>query len=214
MWDFAEITSEEVARQRSRYEPLTESVRDLIDATLRTEVDDDVVASARTDIEAATAKLRSLQLDGTLGIGLTPDGETVAWGNVAIGPRNPAAPPLVVQHDGQARAHLDVDLGAAYEGAPGHLHGGYGALVLDHLLGEVASYGDPDRVAATGTISLRYQRPTRLGRVHAEAEIQETEGRKIFVVGHLADAEGVTTTAEGVFIALHPWHQDQGDVRD
>lgn len=214
MWDFAEITSDEIARQRKRYEPLTASVRELIDATLRTEVDDEVTASARADIEAATAKLRNLQLDGTLGIGLTPDGETVAWGNVAIGPRNPLAPPLVVQHDGPGRAHLDVHLGAAYEGAPGHLHGGYSALVLDHLLGAVASYDDPDTAAATGTISFRYQRPTRLGRVHAEAEIQRTEGRKIFIVGHLADAEGATVTAEGVFIVIGPGRQDQGDVRD
>ena len=105
--------------------------------------------------------------------------------------------------DDPSRAHLDVELGAAYEGAPGHVHGGYGALVLDHILGHVASYDNPDTVAATGTISYRYQRPTRLGHLHAAAEIQNTEGRKIFVVGHLADAEGVTVTAEGVFIALN-----------
>jgi acyl-coenzyme A thioesterase PaaI-like protein len=202
MWDFTEVTSEDVARHRRSFEPLTQSVRELIDATLRTEVDEDVVASAKGDIEAATAKLRSLELDGTLGIGLTPDGGSVAWGNVAIGTRNPLAPPLVVEHDGPSRAHLDVELGAAYEGAPGHLHGGYGALVLDHLLGAVASYNHHDTVAATGTISFRYQRPTRLGHVHAEAEIQSTEGRKIFIVGHLADADGVTVAADGVFITL------------
>ena len=214
MWDFAEITSEELALQRKRYEPLTASVRELIDATLRTEVDDDVVASARVDIEAATAKLRSHQVDGTLGIGLTSDGETMAWGNVAIGTRNPLAPPLVVQHDGPGRAHLDVELGAAYEGAPGHLHGGYGALVLDHLLGAVASYDDPDTAAATGTITFRYQRPTRLGHLRAEAEIQRTEGRKIFVTGHLGDADGATVTAEGVFFVIGPGRQDQGNARE
>lgn len=202
MWDYAEATSDEVARQRSRYEPLTASVRELIDATLKTEVDDDAVALARADIEAATARLRDRQRDGSHGIVLTPDGETVAWGNVAIGTRNPLAPPLVVHHDSPGRAYLDVELGAAYEGPPGHLHGGYGALVLDHLLGAVASYNNPDTAAATGTISCRYQRLTRLGQVHAEAEIQSTDGRKIFVGGHLADAEGVTITAEGVFITL------------
>jgi acyl-coenzyme A thioesterase PaaI-like protein len=41
-------------------------------------------------------------------------------------------------------------------------------------------------------VTYRYQRPIRLGRLRAEAEIQSTEGRKIFVAGHLADAEGVT----------------------
>jgi acyl-coenzyme A thioesterase PaaI-like protein len=204
MWDYAEVTSEDVARQRRRYEPLTASVRELIDATIRTEGDDDVVASAKAEIDAATARLRTVQRDGPHGIEVTPDGETVAWGNVAIGTRNPLAPPLVVQHDSPNGAHLDVHLGAAYEGPPGHLHGGYAALVLDHLLGAVASYNNPDSAAATGTISVRYQRLTRLGDLHAEAEIQSTDGRKILVVGHIADAEGVTVTAEGVFITLKP----------
>jgi acyl-coenzyme A thioesterase PaaI-like protein len=202
MWEFAEVTSEDVARQRRHFEPLAQSVRELIDATLRTEVGDDVVASAQADIEAATARLRGRQRDGTLGVALTPDGEAVSWGNVANGKRNPVAPPLIVQHDSPGRAHLDVKLGAAYEGAPGHLHGGYGALILDHLLGVVASEDNPDTVAATGTISLRYLRPTRLGHVHADAEITSKDGRKIFVVGHLGDAEGVTVKAEGVFITL------------
>ncbi len=202
MWEFSELTHEEVARQRRRYVPLTASVRELIDATMRTEVGDEIVALVKTEIDAAADRLRSLQREGSLGISLTPDGEPVAWGNLANGLRNPLAPPLVVQRNGHAKAHVDVELGAPYEGAPGHLHGGYGALVLDHLLGDLASYGSPETVAATGTITYRYERPTRLGHLRAEAEIQSTEGRKIFVTGHLADADGVTVTAEGVFIAL------------
>ena len=202
MWDFVEFTDEEMARQRGRYEPLTDSVRQLIDATLRTEVGDNGVASAMAEIDAITARLRTRQRDGAPSVSLTPDGEWVSWGDVASGLRNPLAPPLSIQHDGSSRAHLDVQLGAAYGGAPGHLHGGYGALILDHILGDVASYGSADTAAATGTITFRYHQPTRLGRLHAEAEIQRTEGRKIFVVGQLADSEGVTVTAEGVYFPL------------
>ena len=202
MWDFAEITNEDAAVQRGRYEPLTDSVRRLIDATLSTEVGDEVVAAAKAEIDAATARLRSRQREDSLGIAVTPDGETVAWGNIAIGPRNPLAPPLVVVHDGPTRVHLDVDLGAAYEGPPGHLHGGYCALVLDHLFGHVASYGGVHTPVATVALTVRYRRPTRLGRLRAEAEIQDTDGRKVFVAGHLADDEGVTVTAEGVLIAF------------
>ena len=202
MWNFAETTDEDVAVQRRLYEPLTESVRQLIDATLSTEVGDDVVAAAKAEIDAATAKLRTLQRSDTLGITLTPSGDTVAWGNVAIGPRNPLAPPLEVEEDSPTRAHLTTELGAAYEGPPGHLHGGYCALVLDHLFGHVASHGNPDSAVATGTITFRYPRPTRLGRLRAEAEIERTDGRKVYVTGHLADEEGVTVTAEGVFIRL------------
>jgi hypothetical protein len=38
--------------------------------------------------------------------------------------------------------------------------------------------------------------------MRAEAEIKDTDGRKIFVTGHLADEGGVAVTAEGVFITL------------
>jgi len=92
----------------------------------------------------------------------------------------------------------EFHLGAAYEGPPGHVHGGVCAMILDHVLGAAAS--DPPRPALTGTISLRFLRSTPLGPLRAEARVDRTEGVKTFAVGHLADAEGVTVEAEGVFI--------------
>ncbi len=202
MWEITTTSHEEVALLRERYEPLTKSVRELIDAAVRTDAGDQVVHMAKAEVDAATARLRAHQRTTGLGISLTPEGEPIPWGNMGEGIRNPLAPPLVVEHDGPARAHMDVELGAAYEGPPGHLHGGYCALVLDHLLGGLASQGGIQRIAATGTMNLRYLRPTRLGRLHVEAEIQRVEGRKIFIEGHIADPEGTTVTAEGVFIVL------------
>ena len=202
MWEITEITGDESRVLRQRYEPLTQSIRDLVDAALRTEVDDEVLRSARAGIDAATAQLSARLRDGSPGMNVTTEGESIHWGDCGQGPRNPFAPPLLAEHDGPTRGHLDVRLGAAYEGAPGHLHGGYTALVLDHLFGHVASRGSATTVAATGTITLRYHRPTRLGLLHAEAEIERREGRKIFLAGHLADADGTTVTAEGLFIEL------------
>jgi acyl-coenzyme A thioesterase PaaI-like protein len=120
------------------------------------------------------------------------------WGNAVIGVRNPTAPPLVVQKDSAGGVFSDFHLGAAYEGPPGHVHGGVAALILDHVLGEAASSAERPRL--TGTITLRYLRTTRLGPLRAEARIAYTEGVKTFAVGHLSDAEGVTVEAEGVFI--------------
>jgi acyl-coenzyme A thioesterase PaaI-like protein len=202
MWKHTEMSAEDVVLQRSRYEPLTDSIRELIDAALRTDADDDVVALARTEVDRATAGLRRHQRDGTCGFSVTPEGDSVSWGDLVTGLRNPLAPRLVVQRDTPTRAHLDVDLGAAYEGAPGHVHGGYCALVLDHILGDVASRGSAGTIAATGTISVRYHRPTRLGSLRVEGEVQRTDGRKIFVAGHIADADGITVTADGLYIAL------------
>jgi hypothetical protein len=202
------LSAEEVQRLRAVYEPLTQSVRELIDATVRTEMDAETVAAAKAEIDSATARLRHKQLDGTFGVRHLESGERMAWGNVVIGIRNPIAPPLEIQHDGSGTSWCDFHLGAGYEGPPGHEHGGVAALVLDHLLGEAASDGVNPRL--TGTISFRYVRATRLGHLHAEATTTRIDGVKTFATGHLADDEGVTVEAEGVFIQPR-WARDRSD---
>ena len=192
------LSAADVERLRSIYEPLTQSVRELVDATIRTELDAEGVAAAKAEIDAATARLRSRQLDGPFGVRFGSDGDQMPWGNVVIGMRNPIAPPLRIVTSPDGTAYADFHLGAAYEGPPGHVHGGVSALILDHVLGGAASSADRPRL--TGTITMRYRRITPLGDLHAEARIVRTEGVKTFAVGHLADADGVTVEAEGVFI--------------
>jgi len=209
-WTLENLTAHDVARLRSIYEPLTESVRALIDATIRTEVGAEMVAAAKADIDAATARLRTEQLDGSYGVRCTTDGGQMPWGNVVIGIRNPVAPPLVIEQSDGGGVFTDFHLGAAYEGPPGHVHGGIAALVLDHVLGAAASSQEKPRL--TGTITLRYVRTTRLGNLHAEARIDRTEGVKIYTVGHLADGQGVTVEAEGVFIQPR-WARGWSKVR-
>jgi acyl-coenzyme A thioesterase PaaI-like protein len=210
MLDFTleNISSEDIARLRALYEPLAQSVRELIDTTIRTQADADVVAAAKSEIDSATARLRRKQLDGTFGVRYLTSGERMAWGNAVIEIRNPIAPPVEIHHDDSGKSWCDFHLGAAYEGPPGHVHGGIAALVLDHLLGEAASDGVNPRL--TGTISLRYLRATRLGHLHAEAITTRLDGVKTFAAGHLADDEGVTVEAEGVFI-LPRWARPAAD---
>src|SRR5690349_21134553 len=54
--DLGDVSSAEVDRMRAVYEPLAGAVRELIDATIRTEVDADTVAVITDQIEAATAR--------------------------------------------------------------------------------------------------------------------------------------------------------------
>ncbi len=210
MLDFTleNISADDMDRLRALYEPLTQSVRELIDATVRTQAAPEVVAAAKSEIDSATARLRQSQLDGTFGVRYLASGERMAWGNAVIGIRNPIAPPVLIHRDDSGKAWCDFQLGAAYEGPPGHVHGGVAALVLDHLLGEAASDGVNPRL--TGTISLRYVRATRLGRLHAEVTTTRIDGVKTFAAGHLADDEGVTVEAEGVFI-LPRWARETED---
>ncbi len=199
------LSADEVARLRAVYEPLTQSVRELIDATIRTEVDAESVAEAKAAIDAATQSLRSSQLDGAFGIRFGSDGDQMPWGNAVIGMRNPTAPPLEVKKTPDGSVFADFHLGAAYEGPPAHVHGGVAALILDHVLGEAASSAARPRL--TGTITMRYHRTTPLGPLHVEARIDRTEGVKTYATGHISDAEGITVSAEGVFIQPR-WARD------
>jgi acyl-coenzyme A thioesterase PaaI-like protein len=192
------ISAEECDRQRALYEPLACSVRELLDATIRTQADEDVVAEARRAIDAVTARLRAKQTDGPFGVRFTPDGRGRSWGNPVIGIRNPMAPPLVIDRDDQ-RCWTEFDLAAAFEGPPGHVHGGISALILDHVLGEAASAG-MQKPLFTGTISVRYLRGTPLGRLRAEAWIDRVDGIKTYAKGFIADTDGPTVEAEGLFI--------------
>lgn len=200
-----DLSSDEVDRIRDVYQPLAESVRELVDATIRTEVDADEVAAVKAEIDALTARLRARQIDGAFGVRYTTAGDRMAWGNPVVGIRNPIAPPLVIERDASGAAFTDFVMGAPYEGPPGFVHGGMSALVLDHVLGEAASDGVIPRF--TGTITLRYLRTTQLGRLHAQAHVDRTEGVKTYVVGHLADKDGITVEAEGVFITPK-WARD------
>ena len=81
---------------RAVYEPLTQSVRELIDATIRTEVAAEAIAAVQAEIDAATAQLRAQQLEGSFGIRFGAHGSEMPWGNAVIGLRNPIAPPVVL----------------------------------------------------------------------------------------------------------------------
>jgi Thioesterase superfamily len=187
-------------RLESVYGPLAESVRRLIDVTIRTQVDAATLAAAKEKIDCATGELSAELMPGSFGVQQTGDGQSMAWGNVVIGLRNPVAPPLAINHGADGLVWTDFALGAAYEGPPGHVHGGVCAMVLDHVLGATAH--KPGRPAYTGTLRVTYLRRTALGPLHAEARIDRVEGSKTFAIGHLADAQGITVQAEGVFI--HP----------
>lgn len=198
-------STEDVARLRGIYEPLADSVRELVDATIRTEADAETIAEVRRDIDAAVARLRAKQIDGAFGVRMTAEGKGLSWGNAVIGVRNALAPPVVTHRDESGRIWADFHLGAAYEGPPGHVHGGVSALILDHLLGEAASPDQKPRF--TGSITVRYLRATPLGPLRAEAVRTRSDGVKTYCTGTIADAQGITVEAEGVFITPR-WLRD------
>jgi Thioesterase superfamily len=194
---FEVLSAAEADRVTALYAPLADAVRELVDATIRTEADDDVVGNARTAIDAVTALLR--QRTRPVGVSYRVDGRPLPLGNAVVGACNPIAPPIVVRHDGDGCCWGEFILGSAYEGPPGLVHGGVSALVLDHMLGEAASEG-LSKARFTGTITVKYLRGTPLGPLRSDAWIDRRQGVKVFARGTISDAKGVTVEAEGVFI--------------
>jgi acyl-coenzyme A thioesterase PaaI-like protein len=191
--------ADDAAVLRAVYEPLANSVRNLIDIAIRTEADAQTVASAIAKIDEVAGELSTSMTAGSFGVRTADDGQGVAWGNVLIGVRNPVAPPLVIHHNTDGSVWTEFELGAAFEGPAGHVHGGVCALVLDHVLGATAH--QPGRPAVTGTLTVRYLHGTSLGALRAEARVDRSEGVKTFAVGRIIDAVGqATVEAEGVFI--------------
>jgi acyl-coenzyme A thioesterase PaaI-like protein len=205
---FESMSGEEHDRLRALHEPLTQSVRRLIEASIRTGADEDTIVAARHAIDAVSATLEARQRDQTPRMRHADTGRPVVWANPVVGMRNAMAPPLIIEQDGKDRCWSEFSLGAPYEGPPGWVHGGVCALVLDQILGEVASDG-LTKPLFTGTITLRYLRGTPLGALRAEAWVDRVDGFKTFARGELRDAEGVTVEAEGVFI-MPAWARQAG----
>ncbi|MDY6996228.1 MAG: PaaI family thioesterase [Actinomycetota bacterium] len=207
-FSFDVISADEYDRQRGTYGPLTDALRTLIDVGIHTEVDDATVQEALGHLQAATALLQRDVRQGRSTLRHADTGGPVSWANPAVGLRNAIAPPMIIEHDADGNCWSEFTLGPAYEGPPGWVHGGICALVLDHILGEVASEG-LRQPKFTGTISLRYLRGTPLGPLRAEAFVERSEGVKTFARGYLLDGEGATVEAEGVFIKP-AWARDAG----
>jgi acyl-coenzyme A thioesterase PaaI-like protein len=191
-------------------EDLTEAVRDLIDRVRTVDAPPGVLTDALAQVRAVVDDLTPFAYGGPyqqaslrLPEGARPElegrqpSEFFPYSPI-VGPRNPLAPPVRMWTDGD-RMCGEVTLRAAYNGPPSMVHGGVIALIFDELLGAtnvVHGVG-----AFTGTLTVRYERPTPLGKpLEMVGWVDRMEGRKVFTLGELLHDGVVTARAEGVFI--------------
>lgn len=191
--DVATLAAEERA-----YAALAQSIRGLVDASVRTRVAISEIDAVAAEVDALTARLLADAQDEPLGLETCSDGRLRDHGNAMAGARNPVAPPVHVEWDGTT-ASSEIVLGAAYEGPPGCVHGGIIAALLDQVLGTVpACLGMP---GLTAYLNTTYERPTWLGTLTAKARVVARDGWKITVAGELYAADGeVTARCEGLFV--------------
>jgi uncharacterized protein (TIGR00369 family) len=85
-------------------------------------------------------------------------------------------------------------------GAPGVIHGGVQATLLDEVMGHAIHVAnlDPDLDIATVDFSLRYRRPAPVGvPLTLRARLVRSEGRDFYVTGEIVSPAGkALTTAE------------------
>jgi len=117
-----------------------------------------------------------------------------------MGLSNPLAPPLLLERLGD-RVVGTVTCGSAYEGPPGHVHGGFVAAMFDELLGLTQSLSG--KHGMTGRLVVHYRSPTPLHtELRLEGTLDRAEGRKIRCTGRLHAGDVLCAEAEGLFITV------------
>jgi acyl-coenzyme A thioesterase PaaI-like protein len=194
--------------QRAAFHRLATAIRTTISLMMDSNAPAAELDAASATLEAFNAQLAAGPRDRPLWGYAEPatSGDTGAFydSSPLSGPANPLAPPMTLRVDGDEVFGTAV-FGLAYEGPPGHVHGGFVAAAFDELLGLVqSSTGNP---GMTGTLVVRYRRPTPL---HQEltfrGRVERTEGRKIFTTATLHAGETLCAEAEGIFIAVGNEH--------
>jgi acyl-coenzyme A thioesterase PaaI-like protein len=197
--------------------------RELVDRLVDTQAPDGELAVIAAEMEAIVARLRQFEHGrrydawaeaSTIGAGAGPAVDDVTWPNghldfsPVVGHANPLAPPLalrVEQVDGRAVVVGDVTFGSAYEGPPGHVHGGLVAAAFDEVLGAVQALSG--NAGMTGRLSVDYRAPTPLHRpLRFVARIDEVDGRKIHTSAELRAGELLCAEATGLFISVNFSH--------
>lgn len=129
-------------------------------------------------------------------------GEGVTRHDPVTGPENAIAPPLHLSGCNDGSIEGRVVLGMAYQGPPGCVHGGISALLLDHALGVANHWAGESGM--TGTLTLRYHRPTPLfEELVVTARQESVDGRKIRTTGEIRAGGEVCVSADGIFINKH-----------
>jgi acyl-coenzyme A thioesterase PaaI-like protein len=117
-----------------------------------------------------------------------------------LGRANPLAPPIELWAEGEVM-HGRATFGAAYEGPPGCVHGGFVAAAFDEVLGSTQSLGG--RPGMTGRLTVHYRSPTPLRtELRFTGQVVEVSGRKTFTQGTLHAGDRLCAEAEGLFISI------------
>jgi acyl-coenzyme A thioesterase PaaI-like protein len=121
-----------------------------------------------------------------------------------VGEANPLAVEIETTRDGDV-AVARVTFGAAFEGAPGRVHGGMVAAVFDDIAGHALAFvGEP---GFTGTLTVVYRAPVPIEQsIEFRTWVRDREGRKVFVGAEARLGEHVLALADVTMILVDQAH--------
>jgi acyl-coenzyme A thioesterase PaaI-like protein len=185
---------------RSR-EELGRALRALIETLGTTSAPDSEFDALSATIDAAAQRFAAQRRERSTSGMLPGMGDFALRGPIG-GRGNPVAPPAVLEPNrGTLSATGRVTFGHRFEGAPGLVHGGFVAAVLDEILGMVSAM--PGTPAMTGELKVRFKRPTPIDtELELRARVDESRGRRILVSGEVLAHGLVTAAATGLFVGV------------
>jgi acyl-coenzyme A thioesterase PaaI-like protein len=185
---------------------LAGAIRALIDAAMSVEdVQPAVLQEIAHDVEQLTFRLGRGRDEGA---GYQPRSHSdYLPRSPVVGEASPISPRLdwetMTRDDGATGVEAHGTFGAAYEGPPGYVHGGWVACTFDEVLGiaNIAA-GNP---GMTARLIVHYRRPTPLFReIRVRAWVDRIEGRRIMSRAEMYEGETLTAEAEGLFVQPRP----------
>ena len=188
------------ARQR-----LASATRVLNEKLVSADIDPELAAALTEKIEGLTAELsQAQQVTGLVDMAKRGQRGTIddVMGElVSVGGRSHPCSPELRWQEASNRITGTVKFGQAFEGPPGHVHGGWVAGVLDHLMGMThVRTGHP---GMTGGLSVRYLKPTPLNQViEVSAQATELDDKRTEVKAEMRFGETTTATAEAIFVRV------------
>ena len=188
------------ARQR-----LASATRALNEKLVSTDIDPELAAALTEKIEGLAAELsQAQQVNGLVDMakrGQRGTSDDVMGELASVGGRSHPCSPELRWQEASNRITGTVQFSQAFEGPPGHVHGGWVAGVLDHLMGMThVRTGHP---GMTGGLSVRYLKPTPLNLViEVSAQATELDDKRTEVKAEMRFGETTTATAEAVFVRV------------
>jgi acyl-coenzyme A thioesterase PaaI-like protein len=178
------------------YGRFIEAVRTLQDLTRAADAPDEVITRAVGMIDEVNAILAPFEADEWT----TPSGRRMDLPNRGNIMQVPSELTTVGDEvDGTVRFrryHL---------GRNGAVHGGAIAQMWDSVLGFAAFQLSHRLTQRTAYLHVNYRKIAPINRdLQVDARIDRSEGRKIYVTGHLRDGDDLLCDAEALFVKLNP----------